>query len=309
VKTISARRLLKRKYLPTHFFVDKLLVPGLTVLAGKPKRGKSLLALSLAVAIAKGFAVFGELKTTKSGVLYLGLEDGWNRLQDRLRWMKRNTIPRRLDLGIHLNRLDMGGYEKLEKYLTDRPAYRIIIIDTLAQVRPPIRKPSLMYQEDTSLARKLRGIARKFKAAIIVVHHCSKKEFSGDVTSPVLGSTGFTAGADTVMLWDREHGCDQGILRVAGRDVEDAEWTLNCNVRKGKWRIISYGDSRDLSTTQATIFSVLKKANRLLGPQVIAQKGKLSYGSTRVILRKMKDAGLLKCINHKYSLVREQLTN
>src|SRR5579871_5682190 len=58
--------------------------PGLTVLAGKPKLGKSWLALAIAVAVATGGVVLGARQCARGAVLYAALEDPARRLRDRL---------------------------------------------------------------------------------------------------------------------------------------------------------------------------------------------------------------------------------
>jgi RecA-family ATPase len=53
--------------------------------AGKPKLGKSWLALSLAEAIAAGGVAFGVKRVEQGKTLYLALEDNHRRLQGRLK--------------------------------------------------------------------------------------------------------------------------------------------------------------------------------------------------------------------------------
>src|SRR5690348_2217418 len=65
--------------------VPNLLPEGLTILAGKQKMGKSFLVLNLAVAVANGGYALGKLPVDKRGVLYLALEDGPRRIQERAR--------------------------------------------------------------------------------------------------------------------------------------------------------------------------------------------------------------------------------
>ena len=63
--------------------IQQILPEGLTLLAGKPKRGKSWLALDIALAIASGGTVLGR-RCDPGPVLYLALEDNPRRLKKRL---------------------------------------------------------------------------------------------------------------------------------------------------------------------------------------------------------------------------------
>ena len=66
------------------FVVAGLILEGLTILAGRPKIGKSWLALAVCLAVAQGHRVLGNLATTQGDVLYAALEDNPRRLQKRI---------------------------------------------------------------------------------------------------------------------------------------------------------------------------------------------------------------------------------
>ena len=67
------------------FVVPGYVTEGLVILAGRPKIGKSWLALGLADAVARGGRAFGQLEVEAGDVLYLALEDIPRRLQKRMR--------------------------------------------------------------------------------------------------------------------------------------------------------------------------------------------------------------------------------
>lgn len=81
---ITAEALLALDIPDPEFIVDELLTPGLTIMAGKPKTGKSWLAYSLAVDVAVGRPVLGHFPSVPTGVLYLTLEDTAQRARSRL---------------------------------------------------------------------------------------------------------------------------------------------------------------------------------------------------------------------------------
>ncbi len=80
----TAAELMAQDIPPVRWILPGILPEGLTILAGKPKMGKSWLALDLSVAVATGGKVLG-LQVEQAGVLYLALEDTKRRLQDRLK--------------------------------------------------------------------------------------------------------------------------------------------------------------------------------------------------------------------------------
>ena len=83
LETITAEDLQNRTYEPTHFLVDELIPEGLHILAGAPKIGKSWLALWLCLCVSQGQPLWN-FATTQGEVLYLSLEDSFQRIQTRL---------------------------------------------------------------------------------------------------------------------------------------------------------------------------------------------------------------------------------
>ena len=65
--------------------ISNLVPEGASILAGRPKIGKSWLTLNLALAVASGGVALGKIPVEAGQVLYLALEDGQRRLQKRLK--------------------------------------------------------------------------------------------------------------------------------------------------------------------------------------------------------------------------------
>ena len=70
---------------PPNYAVPGYIVEGLTLLAGKPKIGKSWLMLHVGIAVACGSFTLDDIHCVKGDVLYAALEDNKRRLQCRLR--------------------------------------------------------------------------------------------------------------------------------------------------------------------------------------------------------------------------------
>ena len=83
LQTIDADTLQSTAYEPAFFVVDDLLPQGLHLLAGAPKIGKSWLALWLCLCAAQGKPLW-TFATRPCEVLYLCLEDSFQRIQSRL---------------------------------------------------------------------------------------------------------------------------------------------------------------------------------------------------------------------------------
>jgi RecA-family ATPase len=83
LNTITAAVLADKAFPTITYTVPRYIAQGVTLLAGKPKAGKSWLALNIAEAVANGGSVLGE-KVEQGDVLYLALEDNERRLKRRL---------------------------------------------------------------------------------------------------------------------------------------------------------------------------------------------------------------------------------
>src|SRR5690242_15553525 len=81
---VSAADLIGIEFPPMAFTVPGLVPEGLCLLAGKPKIGKSWLALEMCLGVALNEAVLGGIEPVSGDVLYCALEDTQSRLQRRI---------------------------------------------------------------------------------------------------------------------------------------------------------------------------------------------------------------------------------
>ena len=96
----------------TPFIVDRLLAPGLYILAGAPKVGKSWLVLDLCLSVSEGRDFLGH-RTTKGQVVYLALEDSLIRLQNRV-YEFTDEPTENLDFALLANTIGNGLENQLE---------------------------------------------------------------------------------------------------------------------------------------------------------------------------------------------------
>src|SRR3954453_4701824 len=135
--TVSASALMAKEFPPTDYVVEGYIAEGLTVLAGRPKLGKSWLALDLAISVASGGAALGSVQVQQGSVLYLALEDNERRLKSRLsQRLQARPVPEGLVFATHCPRLDKGGTEAISGWLDGADQPRLVIIDVFTKVRP-----------------------------------------------------------------------------------------------------------------------------------------------------------------------------
>lgn len=131
--TINAEELLSCPMPPTRFIIDQLLPQGLHILAGATKIGKSWLALALCLCVVKGEALWS-FAAQKCGVLYLCLEDSYQRIRCRLLDLTEDA-PDTLYFSVMSAQLHNGLEQQIEQFLSEHPNTGLVVIDTLQRVR------------------------------------------------------------------------------------------------------------------------------------------------------------------------------
>lgn len=198
------------------WFVEGLLPAGLTVLAGRPRAGKTWLAAGLAAALARGEAFLGR-PCRRTDVLFLALEDSPWTLRRRLEALGGLGL-RNLRVATRAARFPRLGYafntvDAVEAVLEAFPDIRVVIVDTLQAVEgPPGRRRPDGADSFADLADR-RGLA------VVLVHH-----------DPQGASE---AAADAVWVLTRPPGRPDAVLYVAGRGV--AERALALRFEAGRW--------------------------------------------------------------------------
>jgi hypothetical protein len=255
---------------PTRWVVPGVLPEGLTLLVGKPKKGKSWMALNMCEAVAVGGVVFGTKRVDQGDTLYLALEDNTKRLQKRLRKvLDGRAAPEKMYLHTVWPRLDEGGAEQLDAWLTEHPEARLVVIDTLAKIRKPAGGANV-YAEDYAALELLLPLAQKHGVAIVVVHHLRKMAAS-DPMDEISSSTGLTAGVDGFLILRRTPGSKGPTLYVDGRDIEEpTEYALHWNMNTATWTIEGDAEEVHISKERADILLTLNRSPEPMTPKDVS---------------------------------------
>jgi hypothetical protein len=188
---------------PIPFVIDGLLTQsGFSVLAGKPKSGKSSLARYEAVCVAKG-ALFLDRDTTKGEVILISLEDPRNHTDNCLKSLGYDP---KIDARIHIleklsPRLD-ETINAIGEALSKMPDTRLVIVDTLAKM---LRVGDLNeYMPTLRAVEQFHNLARQFPYLHIQgLAHC-KKVKTDDPFDSLLGSTALRGEPDTSIALYKE---------------------------------------------------------------------------------------------------------
>ena len=292
---------------PVRWTIPEMLPEGLTLLAGKPKLGKSWLALSVALSIAAGGVALGAQPVSKGDVLYLALEDNARRLQARARRLlaSMTETPSNLEFALDWPRLGEGGLAYLEEYLKAHPDLRLVVIDTWARVAPPSgERRCSQYEGDYESLTPLKRLADTYHVSILAVHHL-RKTGSSDVLDEIIGSTGVTGAVDGTMILKRDRGQTEATLFVTGRDVEhEQQVALSFDATTALWTLVGNAEEVGCTRARQEILDLLREqGSDGMSAREIAEALEKNYHTTRSLLRKMEDAGEVKRSDGQYFAV------
>ncbi len=275
--------------------VEQLVPEGLSVLASPPKVGKSYFVLQAALAVAQGVPFLGQ-RTTKGRVLLLSLEDTGSRLRKRMIQMVPDLrhIPPNLDMMTEFPRLDANGLAVLDEEISEN-GYRLVIIDTWGRTKPiaQAKRGENAYESDVRIVAEVKRIADKHECSILLVHHLKKGGArEGDWLESLSGSMGLSATVDGLLAIERERAAEVGILKRSGRDLED-DSDIGLKWLAPGWEFSGNAKEMMQSTSRRLIISSIARAKEPVTPKYIALDTGGKDSTVRVLLMKMKQAGLV----------------
>lgn len=307
VVTRTAQQLMNTVFPQQRWIIPDVLPEGLTLLAGSPKAGKSWMMLDLLLATAMGGMALGSFSATAGEAVYLALEDSFRRLQDRLRLLLDGEAPAGLHLITEWQRLDQGGVEALDQWLSEHPHVRLVVIDTLQKVRPPQKPQGNIYAEDYASVAGLKALAERHNVAIVLVHHLRKAK-GRDPLERVSGSTGLTGVVDAVWIMERQRGAQTAKLFVTGRDVVEQELQLTWDEDTARWSASCAARPPERSQARQAILDALTEAGGPMTPAKLAEKLGRDRNPVKAMMWKMQNSGELTVdAQGRYSVVSNQL--
>ena len=217
--TISMTELYQTAYQSRPPIIDGLLYAGTYILAGVPKIGKSFLVAQIAYHVSTGKALW-DYEVQPGTVLYLALEDDFQRIQSRMFMMYGVNDTDRLHFTTAAGKIGNGLDEQLENFVRKHPDTRLIIIDTMQKIRE-VGGEAYSYASDYEIIGKLKEFADKHCICILTVHH-TRKQPAGDSFEMISGTTGLLGCADgSLLMQKKKRTALEATIDVVGRDQQD----------------------------------------------------------------------------------------
>ena len=213
IQIMTMPELMETRFRVRPAVIDGLLPAGTYLLAGAPKIGKSFLVLQMAYQVSMGTPFLG-FSSRQGTVLYLALEDTYERLQKRLAQMTEQDSEH-LILSVFSETLDEGLIERLTDFWSEHTDTVLIIIDALQRVRG--RTPDNgSYAADYDTLARLKEFSDTYGVTVLVVHH-TRKEGAEDMFNTISGTNGLMGAADGALILykDRRTNSD-AVLEAVG---------------------------------------------------------------------------------------------
>ena len=233
LETVTMSELFDSIYKSKPPIVDGLLYRGMYLFVGAPKLGKSFLMEQIAYHVSTGTPLWG-FPVRQGTVLYLALEDGYSRLQERLYRMLGVEENQNLFLSVSAKQLGQGLDEQLSRFLREHPDTSLIIIDTLQKIRE-VGGDGYSYANDYQIITRLKSFADAHGICLMAVHH-TRKQKADDAFDMISGTNGLIGAADGAFLLHKEkRTSNNAVLEVCGRDQQDQRLYLVRNEEKLCW--------------------------------------------------------------------------
>jgi AAA domain/Transcriptional regulator, AbiEi antitoxin len=289
---------------PLRYSVPGIIPEGSVLLVGPPKVGKSWLVLSIALAAAATGNALG-LDIDKRPVLYLALEDGDRRMQDRCRRLLcGDPIPQAFE---YLTRVEHGRIlDTVAAWLDLHGDPALGILDTLGKVMPPALNGESAYQRDYRVGGQLKQLADGHPGTTVLVNHHDRKADADDFVDSVSGTHGLAGAADAIVVLTRPRLQEDGLVKVTGRDIPEGEYAVR--FRDGHhWAL--HGDglaaaaevarsvraTAGLGDRAADIVEAVTRLGQATASDVVAEVG-IDRAKVDVYLGRLVDSGRLERI-------------
>lgn len=294
-----------------------MALSGVTVLAGRPKIGKSYLALNLAIAVATGGIFISYFKLDHPGtVLYLALEDHASRMRGRIRALMGdgNASPSNLWLDFMAPTLEEGRLiEEIEEWISvhNIEQLRLVVVDIYGMVQSKRGRKDDIYEHEYGDLRQLNRLATKYNMHILLVTHLNKSySIVEDVADAVMGSTAITGAVSGIWVMSNrgEERCDAELF-FKGKDIP--RWS--CGLQQINldghmdWRALGDIESVIQGDVKIEILTVLYEWDGKPPTQTELRdslSAKIEKGNFSRMLKKMRADGLIRVDRSRYHLTQ-----
>ncbi len=272
---------------PVTWTVNQIIPAGmLTVLSGKDKVGKTLLAWEIARAVRRGEAFLGQFPVKQGPVIFLALDDPAVVTVDRLEQLGLKDCPQ-LHVATPLDcqhRFSMF-WDEVGKQVLGLHA-GLLIVDALYLFLP--QGPDTLNQAGAMhpVMAIFNQLTEKTRVSIVLIAHDNKSGMD------VAGSFVIRAAARQILRLSAPDGLSpKRLLKVEGKIIEAGEWTLNFG-GPGQWKLVDT-EAEKLGKTKGAVSAWLQRG-QVGTVEEIARAVEKRRADVGTVLAQLKAEGLVE---------------
>ena len=251
--------------------------------------------MDIAICVAAGVPTLGGHATTQGRVLYLALEDNERRLQKRFTKVMaaRSVFPDAIDYATTWDKIGLGGNTYIENWLDNHTDAALVVVDTLARIKPDLRANKDRYAQEYEAMSYLKALSDSHDVAILVITH-TRKQPGDDPMDSISGSNGLSGAVDNTWIMKKPRGEPQAALFVIGRDIEnEVNYGLIWDEERCVWSI--EGTAADVLVTagKGDVLAALKKSGVAMSVQDVATAIGKERSTTQKVLVALNESNVI----------------
>lgn len=253
----SIDQLMDLKFPEQTWLVKDRIPEGVITIAGRPKIGKSLMALDLALSIASG-GNFLNRQCKKGNVLFFALEDHPRRIQSRIKQFDVKTTQ---DIRFWFDfKYSPVNLDLLQEVIQDNNI-NLVVIDTFSKFFPEADQND--HNQMIDALGSISKLTQEMNISLILIDHHRKQQLgsSNDPIEDLFGSTGKSSQIDTCLGLYKEGG-DKYSLKMVSRDNLDIDLKLTFDPDDLRFRLSDDPNKIDPNSRKGKIISAIFNLNK-----------------------------------------------
>lgn len=303
LKSVSLSELVLMDFPESKWIVDKLISEnGINCISGKPKSGKSLLCLHLAICVASGNRFLGEFNVQQEAVLLITKEDPKRLIKERVQrfWgeeVELDSLPVRICTENNLFLDNDKWLPAIKKEITEKNV-KLVIIDSFRRIFKGEENSSQVISEVHTRLKEIQ----KLGVTIIFVHHHGKEGFfKRDNPDKLRGSSDILAMLDSLLVIDKldvdRLKISQAVLR-SDRPIGPFVVKFDSSISPWKYEFIGYSniEVEKLDEAKKDICETLKQGYKYQNDLIEAMVETKKYGDTTIknAIKELEQAKLIE---------------
>jgi hypothetical protein len=230
---LSVSQLYEMEFPPAEMLIEGMLpLRGASMIVGAAKSGKTILAVQMAVAIAKGTALFDYYRVLKQGAVMIIEHDDPSGAGSIKTILQRAGVTKNVPIYV-VERMPFEFGPEFLAWLEEQIrslSLRLVVLDSYTSLRGSRGKGIDIVKAEQSELGRLDDLAKRTGCASGLIHHGSKGSAGMDWSEKAAGTFAMSAATESQIhvsrFSDLEGKAPERLIRTRGRHSADLEMVL-----------------------------------------------------------------------------------